>query len=199
MTIVNGYATLEDLKALLRIPASDTVDDAQLSRAIEAASRRIDGACDRIFYQEPTTSARVYDATNLSSVSIDDVSTIAGFSVRVDDGFDYNTIIVNNVDFRIEPLNNLAKGLPFYRLVSLSGVFPRSTVRPGVQVTARWGWPSVPNPIRDATLLMAGRLFKRGDSLLGVAGFSDMGVITVRGVDPDVDHLIQPFRRMAVG
>lgn len=199
MTIVNGYATLEDLKALLRIPASDTVDDAQLSRAIEAASRRIDGVCDRIFYQEPTTSARVYDATNLSSVSIDDVSTIAGFSVRVDDGFDYNTIIVNNVDFRIEPLNNLAKGLPFYRLVSLSGVFPRSTVRPGVQVTARWGWPSVPNPIRDATLLMAGRLFKRGDSLLGVAGFSDMGVITVRGVDPDVDHLIQPFRRMAVG
>ena len=199
MAIVNGYAQLEDLKSLLRIPASDTVDDAQLSRAIEAASRRIDGACDRIFYQEPTTSARVYDATNLSSVSIDDVSTIAGFSVRVDDGFDYNTIIVNNVDFRIEPLNNLAKGLPFYRLVSLSGVFPRSTVRPGVQVTARWGWPSVPNPIRDATLLMAGRLFKRGDSLLGVAGFSDMGVITVRGVDPDVDHLIQPFRRMAVG
>lgn len=199
MTIVNGYAALEDLKALLRIPASDTVDDAQLSRAIEAASRRIDGVCDRIFYQEATATPRVYDATNLSSVSIDDVSTITGFQVRVDDGFDYLTIIVNNVDFRIEPLNNLAKGLPFYRLVSLSGIFPRSTVRPGVQVTARWGWPSVPNPIRDATLLMAGRLFKRGDSLLGVAGFSDMGVITVRGVDPDVDHLIQPFRRMAVG
>jgi phage gp36-like protein len=52
MAIVNGYAQLEDLKALLRIPASDTVDDAQLSRAIEAASRRIDGVCDRIFYQE---------------------------------------------------------------------------------------------------------------------------------------------------
>jgi hypothetical protein len=199
MAIVNGYAQLEDLKSLLRIPASDTVDDAQLSRAIEAASRRIDGVCDRIFYQEATATARVYDATNLSSVSIDDVSTITGFSVRVDDGFDYSTVLINNIDFRIEPLNNLAKGLPFYRLVSLSGVFPRSTVRPSVQVTARWGWPAVPNPIRDATLLMAGRLFKRGDSLLGVAGFSDMGVITVRGVDPDVDHLIQPFRRMAVG
>jgi hypothetical protein len=39
MAIVNGYAQLEDLKSLLRIPASDTVDDAQLSRAIEAASR----------------------------------------------------------------------------------------------------------------------------------------------------------------
>jgi uncharacterized lipoprotein YehR (DUF1307 family) len=91
MAIVNGYAQLEDLKSLLRIPASDTVDDAQLSRAIEAASRRIDGVCDRIFYQEATATARVYDATNLSSVSIDDVSTITGFSVRVDDGFDYST------------------------------------------------------------------------------------------------------------
>lgn len=199
MTIVNGYAALEDLKALLRIPSADTVDDAQLSRAIESASRRIDGVCDRIFYQEPTTTARVYDATNLSSVSIDDVSTMTGFQVRIDDGTAYTTVIVNNVDFRIEPLNNLAKDLPFYRLVSLSGVFPRSTVRPGIEVTARFGFATVPTPIRDATLLMAGRLFKRGDSLLGVAGFSDMGVITVRGVDPDVDHLIQPFRRVAVG
>jgi hypothetical protein len=119
--------------------------------------------------------------------------------VKVDDGFDYATTLVLDVDFRVEPLNNLSKGLPVYRLVSLSGVFPRSTVRPGVQVTARWGWPSVPSAITEATLLMAGRLFKRGDSLLGVAGFTDMGVITVRGVDPDVDHLIQPFRRMAVG
>jgi hypothetical protein len=197
--MANLYAQLDDLKSLLRIPASDTVDDAQLTRSIEAASRRIDGVCDRIFYQEPTVSARVYDATNLASVSIDDVSTLAGFVVKVDDGFDYATTLVLDVDFRVEPLNNLSKGLPVYRLVSLSGVFPRSTVRPGVQVTARWGFPTVPSAITEATLLMAGRLFKRGDSLLGVAGFTDMGVITVRGVDPDVDHLIQPFRRMAVG
>jgi hypothetical protein len=197
--MANLYAQLDDLKSLLRIPTSDTVDDAQLARSIEAASRRIDGVCDRIFYQEPTTSARVYDATNLASVSIDDVSTLSGFIVRVDDGFSYGTTLVLDVDFRVEPLNNLSKGLPFYRLVSLSGIFPRSTVRPGVQVTAQWGWPSVPSAITEATLLMAGRLFKRGDSLLGVAGFTDMGVITVRGVDPDVDHLIQPFRRMAVG
>ncbi len=197
--MANLYAQLDDLKSLLRIPASDTVDDAQLTRSIEAASRRIDGVCDRIFFQEPTVSARVYDATNLASVSIDDVSTLDGFVVKVDDGFDYATTLVLNVDFRVEPLNNLSKGLPVYRLVSLSGIFPRSTVRPGVQVTARWGFPSVPTAITEATLLMAGRLFKRGDSLLGVAGFTDMGVITVRGVDPDVDHLIQPFRRMAVG
>jgi hypothetical protein len=197
--MANLYAQLDDLKSLLRIPTSDTVDDAQLARSIEAASRRIDGVCDRIFYQEPTTSARVYDATNLASVSIDDVSTLSGFVVKVDDGFDYATTLVLDVDFRVEPLNNLSKGLPFYRLVSLSGIFPRSTVRPGVQVTARWGFPTVPSAITEATLLMAGRLFKRGDSLLGVAGFTDMGVITVRGVDPDVDHLIQPFRRMAVG
>jgi hypothetical protein len=197
--MANLYAQLDDLKSLLRIPTSDTVDDAQLARSIEAASRRIDGVCDRIFYQEPTTSARVYDATNLASVSIDDVSTLSAFVVKVDDGFDYATTLVLDVDFRVEPLNNLSKGLPFYRLVSLSGIFPRSTVRPGVQVTARWGFPTVPSAITEATLLMAGRLFKRGDSLLGVAGFTDMGVITVRGVDPDVDHLIQPFRRMAVG
>lgn len=200
MAITDGYATLPQIKELLRIPASDTVDDAALERAIEAASRRIDGACDRVFYRDPTTSARQYDATDFARVSIDDVSTLDGFDVRVDDpSGTYATVLIRDTDYRVEPLNNLAKGLPVYRLVSLSGIFPRSTVRPGIQVTARWGWPSIPDPIRDATLLMAGRLFKRNDSLLGVAGFSDLGVITVRGVDPDVEHLIQPFRRMAVG
>jgi hypothetical protein len=200
MSISNGYATLLQIKEILRIPASDTVDDAALERAIEAASRRIDGACDRVFYQEPTATTRVYDAPDFTRVSIDDVSTLDGFAVRVDDpSGTYATELVRDTDYRVEPLNNLTKGLPVYRLVSLSGIFPRSTVRPGIQVTARWGWSAIPDPIRDATLLMAGRLFKRNDSLLGVAGFSDLGVITVRGVDPDVEHLIQQYRRMAVG
>jgi hypothetical protein len=124
MAIVNGYAQLEDLKALLRIPASDTVDDAQLSRAIEAASRRIDGVCDRIFYQEATATARVYDATNLSSVSIDDVSTIAGFSVRVDDGFDYSTVPYQQRRFQGGAAEQSGERLAVLSVGQLVGHFP---------------------------------------------------------------------------
>jgi hypothetical protein len=46
--------------------------------------------------------------------------------------------------------------------------------------------------------LLAGRLVKRGDSLLGVAGFGDLGAITVRAIDPDVERMLRPYRNPVV-
>ena len=45
MAITNGYATLAQVKAALRI--SDDVDDSLLEMAIESASRAIDGHAAR--------------------------------------------------------------------------------------------------------------------------------------------------------
>jgi hypothetical protein len=200
MAIVNGYAERAQLKEILRIPAGDTVDDSQIDRVIESASRRIDGKCDRRFYRDAMASARQYYVTNRAFLYTDDISTATDLEVRIDDGSGtYPTLLVQNVDYVLEPLNSFAEGHPVYILRSASSVWPLFTLLPPVQVTARWGWPEIPAAIREATLLLAGRMMKRGDSLLGVAGFSDLGAITVRGVDPDVDHLIQPYRRMAVG
>jgi hypothetical protein len=39
------------------------------------------------------------------------------------------------------------------------------------------------------------RQFKRYDSPLGVAGFGDIGAIRVGRTDPDVEALVQPFKR----
>jgi hypothetical protein len=41
------------------------------------------------------------------------------------------------------------------------------------------------------------RLFKRYDSPLGVAGFGDIGAIRVGRIDPDVDALIMPFKKVS--
>jgi len=49
VAIENGYASLSDVKAALRI--TDTVDDSLLEISIEAASREIDGWCERVFLQ----------------------------------------------------------------------------------------------------------------------------------------------------
>ena len=53
MAIANGYCTLNEAKAALRI--TDSADDALLERSIEGASRRIDGYCGRRFYQQNAT------------------------------------------------------------------------------------------------------------------------------------------------
>ena len=42
MAIANGYASLSQIKAALRIGAGDATDDALLEMAVESASRLID-------------------------------------------------------------------------------------------------------------------------------------------------------------
>jgi hypothetical protein len=49
--------------------------------------------------------------------------------------------------------------------------------RPTVQVTAKFGWPAVPDDVTKACLVQAGQLHKAKDTPFGVAGVSDMGVL----------------------
>jgi hypothetical protein len=65
-----------------------------------------------------------------------------------------------------------------------------------VQVTGVYGWASIPKAIKQATLLLSLRQFKRYDSPLGVAGFGDIGVVRVGRFDPDVESLVSPFRKV---
>jgi hypothetical protein len=56
----------------------------------------------------------------------------------------------------------------------------------------------VPDPIEQACVIQALRIFKRNDSPMGVLGFDGMGV-TVRvgrALDPDVQMMIDPYRKM---
>jgi hypothetical protein len=198
MAITNGYCTLSELKAVLRI--TDSVDDTLLELRIEEASRVIDNHCGRRFYADANATARLYAAINDSVLMVDDISSLTGLVVKTDvngDGTYSSTL--TSTDFQTEPLNALAQGLPISILrASVPGKFPLTQAPAGVQVTAKWGWPSVPNPIRSACILLAGRLVKRGDSLLGVAGFGDLGAITVRAIDPDVERMLRPFKIMTV-
>lgn len=199
MSITNGYCTLNELKAALRI--TDSVDDVLLENAVEAASRRIDNECSRRFYADANVSARVYASDRHDMVFVDDISTATGLVVKIDDDADgtFETTLALNVDYQLEPLNNLAQGRPALLLRALDTMFPiAATKRALVEVTAAWGWPAVPDAIREATVLLALRQFKRLDSPLGVAGFGDLGAVVVRRIDPDVTAMIEPYKRLVV-
>ena len=199
MAITNGYCTLAELKAAARI--TDNVDDALLERAVEAASRRIDGECSRRFYVDATTSARTYAANRNAFLFVDDISTTTGLIVKVDDQMSgsFSTTLTVGVDYQTEPSNAAAQGEPITLLRALDVDFPvAENNRTLIQVTAKWGWPSVPHAIREATVLLASRQFKRLDSPLGVAGFGDLGAIVVRRIDPDVAAMVAPYKTFVV-
>jgi hypothetical protein len=200
MAITNGYATLAQLKAALRI--TDSVDDSLLETSIESASRQIDGACERVFYS--TSGSRVYRPTDSFTCEIDDLSTLTTLktSSRGDGVFD---ITWTATDRQLEPLNGLSGGSyrPF-DLIRAVGEYlfplwdPKSVnnYEATVEVTGVFGWTIVPTDIKQATILLAMRQFKRYDSPLGVAGFGDLGVIRVGRIDPDIESLIMPYKKI---
>lgn len=198
MAITNGYCSLADLKAVLRIV--DNVDDALLEMRITEASRSIDDYCDRRFWMDSSASARIFTAPSGDYVLTDDIASTTGLVVKVDTTHDgtYATTLSAS-QYQLEPLNAVSKGDSITRIVATSpGSFPTTKAPAPIQITAVWGWPSIPEPVRSACILTAGRLAKRGDSLLGVAGFGDLGAITVRSIDPDVQRMLAPYRVLVV-
>lgn len=198
MAIINGYTTLAVLKSSMRIPSEDTMDDALLETAIESASRQIDGHCERVFYNG--TATRVYTPNDNFVTETDDIVSITTLMTTSDgNGFDTTW---GTDDYQLEPLNGVAGGLvsPATQVRAVGDyIFTVIGKEATVKITGTFGWASVPVAIKQATLILAQRQFKRYDSPLGVAGFGDIGVVRVSRIDPDVASLIAPFRRMRVG
>lgn len=199
MALTNAYCTLSDVKGALRIPASDTVDDALLETAINAASRQIDGECDRVFYS--SSAVRLYVAESSILCMTDDIQTVTKLETSDGEGF---TVEIPNTDYQLEPLNGLAGGIPTpFTRIRATGAYlfpvfaPRSVNldEATVRVTGTFGWSAIPDAIKQATILLSIRIFKRLDSPLAVAGFGDLGVVRVGRTDPDVAAMISPYMR----
>lgn len=197
MAITNGYCTLAESKAVLRL--TDSADDTLLENCIEGASRRVDGYCGRFFY---TTNQTVQlFPVNEYSVNIPDLSTSSGLIVKTDSaGNGTFTTTFSASDFYLEPTDVALQGRPFNRItIKGNKTFPflYQPPRPSVEVTGTFGFPSIPDDVREATLLLTIRGFGRYNAALGVVGFGDMA-IQVRAVDPDVRDLLSPYRMFGV-
>ena len=197
MALGDPYATRDELKARMDIP--DTADDDRLDDALASASREIEQWCRRQFNDAGTPTARVYKPRTGCLLAVDDFSTTTGLTVAVDYGDDgtYETTWSAG-DYQPEPLNGVVggqPGWPFWRLRAVgSSQFPTCSARPAVQVTARWGWATVPAPVREACLVIASELFKLGDAPFGVAGFGEFGPVRIR-MNSRAQSLLAPYRR----
>jgi hypothetical protein len=203
LAIVNGYATLSDVKAAARI--TDTIDDALLEIAIESSSRDIDAYTERVFYSTGATAvARVYIPQDIYLVETDDIISVT--TLKSDStGNGTFDVTWKTSDFQLEPLNGRAGGIdtPATRIRAIGDYLwpvyePRNvnSNQASVQVTGVFGFASIPSAIKQATILASLRAYKRYESPTGVLGFSDMGVVRIGRLDPDVSRLVDPYRKL---
>ena len=195
MAIVNGYCTLAEVKAALRV--TDSIDDALIELSVAGASRQIDGYCERVFYS--TSATRVYTPESYTLCQVDDLVSVTTLKTS-GDGSTFDTTWAAT-DYQLEPLNGVSGGLvqPATRIRAVGDYFfpiAQLMMPAQVQVVGTFGWSAVPAAIKQATILLAMRQFKRYDSPLGVMGFGDLGAVRVGRIDPDVEALIMPFKKI---
>lgn len=196
--ITNGYATLDEVKAAMRDEKSRVTDDV-LVRTVESASRRIDTMCnrERFGFAATTAGTAFYSADNTRMLVTDDITAITSLATDTGDDGTYSTTWAAT-DYQLEPLGH-ATGLtprPAQQIRAIGDYrYPVAVDRSTVKIIGNFGWTAVPDAIRDACVLLTIRHFKRFDSALGVAGFGDLGVVSVRSRDADIDGLIRGYIR----
>lgn len=185
------YVDLSTVKAALGKITEDVRDDL-VTAAINAACRQIDRWCSRRFWLDPAPTPRVVSTAGRLRratsgrwyLELDDIGSLTGAAVE-GGGPDVWT------PFPSASWVPADEGWPTTVLAA-----PTAYGHPfgdAVRITARWGWPAVPDEIVQAALIQSIRLYRRKDSPQGVLGSADWGVIRVGKADPDVDALIAPY------
>jgi hypothetical protein len=209
MTIVNGYATLAELREKLSFGAINTAANTQLEQIVEAASRWVDKYCNRRFYGVAQT--RYYTAEDGHEIQVDDLTSVSALKTDEDGNGTYETTWPSTAyNLKYGDNYNASLDVKPYTQIEVSESSGREfpvAIKKGVLVYGVFGYvagttaaTSCPDPVHDATLLIAERIYKRKDAPLGVAGPMALGQQPVRisslTADPDIRDLLQPYRRL---
>lgn len=176
------YATLSMLKSRMGIPDSNTARDTDLLQRLVSASSDINSWTHRQFGRTDVASARTFyvGATGLDVHDFwttDDLDIVPYLNNVAGTAWDTSSLV-------LEPANGIVNQTPGwpYNRVATGGAFSHpifsSNVWRGyaVQVTAKWGWEAVPEPVVTSTLMLAVADDKAKDAPFGVAGFGDFAV-----------------------
>lgn len=173
---------------------ADDVDDVYLGWAVTAASRAVDDGTNRQFGLVDAPEQRFYTPRWSRRrcrwiVTVDDFQTVTGLAVALDTAGNgsYSEAVTDPI-VKL-PLNAAQKGLPWTMVVLPRSATPLLCGAEGeVGMTARWGWTTIPIPIKQATALQASRFLARRSSPYGIAGSPETGseMRLLAKLDPDV-------------
>jgi hypothetical protein len=179
-----AYASVDDLREYLGYQNTNA-DDPLLGDALLAAEEAVNDYTGRTFGAVASSTARIFDG-GTSRVLIDDAATLSAVEYSADR---QTWTTLATTDWWAEPANSTPKTV-------VQAITPLARY---VRVTGTWGHAAtVPAQVKRATLMIAARLHKRRESVEGVAGFGDFGVVRISRTDADVATLLDGLRRADV-
>jgi hypothetical protein len=185
------YALLPELKQSLAI--TDAASDVDLERALDAASRWIDEYTGRVFHLQ-TAQTKDYYPSGTDVVRVADLVAVTTIHVDTAGNRTYSTAL-SPADYELWPL-----GGPPYQEVRMWPLAGTRSFSPGrrVRIVGTFGCVvdgAAPVAVREATLILASRYYKRGEAPFGVLASVDLGQFErITREDPDVVSLLGPWR-----
>lgn len=196
MAIGDPYITVEELKTVMEVTSTD--EDVLIGRCVKAASRALERRSGwPTFWNTGTAVLRSVDTvgkvvpvrqTGYSKLLLrTGIASLSGF------------VVTGNSTAALLPGDALEEGRPFdsIRLPYGSAFGSNGTL----DITAVWGWPSVPDDIVFAAQIQAHRFYRRKGSPEGVAGSAEWGITRIPALDPDILAILKGggFMRAGIG
>ena len=202
-----AYATTTELFA--RYPNLATVNTTQATAELEASSSFIDGYCNRTFAAEGVVTIRYLSVGDIYDLDLGpwEISTTADVVIAVDDGTNTYGSTISSNEYILEPRNApyaSPDARPYTSIRRISGSWPyavsRSTYQERVKVTAKYGWPAVPEPVKRACLTLTNNAYEnptgvRSESIDGYSVSYQAASGLAIGVPPSVLATLAPYVR----
>ena len=188
MAIDSAYATAEQYRAA--IDRTDTSDDDEILLDLKAISRYIEGKLQRFFNKDAEDVSRIYTCPKTSdTLRIDDLSELT--SIEIDTNIDgtYN-VTLDSDDYELLPVNaNLGPEPRPYTQIWLTDWGDYSAFYKGqrIKVTGKFGWPSVPEAVKRATIHLTAIL--RLETPRATRRIPELGEAIE--ASPDAQHIIR--------
>ncbi len=200
MAIVNGYATLAEVKDSKRIVSVSATDDAFIEGLVEAASRYIDNATGRRFYTTTADETRTFTADG-GVVYPGDLLSITTLKTDDDGDRTYETTWTT-ADYDLLPENAALDGRPYVSIEPApDGDYGFPTQRKGVQIVGKFGYCALANRPDDINLactmiVITAYLSRYGNNSEGAATITAAGVvITPRDIPAGAVEIINKYQR----
>lgn len=211
MALSDPYATVAQYVA--EVTKSDSSDNARIAAHLLAMSRVLDSELGRCFNKDDTAVARYFNAEErgydyercgyLRSLEVDDIADGEDLVIAIDTGRDgtYATTLEAS-DYQLRPRNALVQAEPRpYTEIFLPGYTgaTRGAWLPGedLRITAKWGWPSVPQAIVTACIQLTAILRMESPRASQQMSAPNMVVRTSKEAQDIIDRLMQPYGKTA--
>jgi hypothetical protein len=182
--------SLQEYKAAAGI--SDTTNDPQIQRALNAATRVIEFETGRKFELSAADETRYYYANADGTLDLVDLVTVTSIAVDTVGDRTYATALATT-DYELRPLND--------GRYSELRIWPTSSksfsIGRRVRIIGKFGYVvngAAPDDVKQACFLLAQRYFLRKDAPFGVLQATDLGQFErLSARDPDVVELLKPY------